>query len=54
MLGSLLADTRALGAHADDEHVLLEFRPGRMALLGSLMAELLSAAPIPPEMTGVR
>jgi glutamate carboxypeptidase len=31
------------GAHADDEHVLLDFLPGRTALLGSLLAELLSA-----------
>ena len=42
------------GAHADDEHVLLEFLAGRTALLGSLMAELLSAAPIRPEMTGAQ
>jgi glutamate carboxypeptidase len=40
------------GAHADDEHVLLEFVAGRTALLGSLMAELLSAAPMRPELTG--
>jgi glutamate carboxypeptidase len=42
------------GAHADDEHVLLEFLPGRTALLGSLMAELLSRSPTRPEMTGVQ
>jgi glutamate carboxypeptidase len=42
------------GAHADDEHVLLEFLAGRTALLGALLAELLSAAPVRPEMTGAR
>ncbi|MEU8233319.1 M20 family metallopeptidase [Actinoplanes sp. NPDC048967] len=31
------------GAHADDEHVLLEFLPGRTALLGALLAELTGA-----------
>ncbi|PRY21354.1 M20/M25/M40 family metallo-hydrolase [Pseudosporangium ferrugineum] len=42
------------GAHADDEHVLLDFLPGRTALLTSLMAELLAAAPARPETTGAR
>ena len=42
------------GAHADDEHVLVEFLPGRTALLGALLAELLSAAPIPSETAGGR
>ncbi|WP_422771284.1 M20 family metallopeptidase [Plantactinospora sp. WMMC1484] len=42
------------GAHADDEHVLLEFLPGRTALLTSLMAELLSAAPARPGTSGAR
>ena len=31
------------GAHADDEHVVLEFLPGRTALLGALLAELTGA-----------
>ncbi|MFY1668609.1 M20 family metallopeptidase [Plantactinospora sp. WMMB334] len=42
------------GAHADDEHVLLEFLPGRTALLTSLLAELLSAAPVRPRTAGAR
>jgi glutamate carboxypeptidase len=42
------------GAHADDEHVLVESLPGRTALLGALLAELLSASPIRPETTGAR
>jgi glutamate carboxypeptidase len=42
------------GAHAEDEHVLVDFLPGRTALVGSLLAELLSAAPSRPETTGAR
>ncbi|MDG4785070.1 hypothetical protein O7626_03835 [Micromonospora sp. WMMD1102] len=42
------------GAHADDEHVLLEFLPGRTALLTALIAELRSAAPVRPRTTGAR
>ncbi|GAA3950600.1 M20/M25/M40 family metallo-hydrolase [Actinoplanes auranticolor] len=40
------------GAHADDEHVRLEFLTGRTALLGSLLTDLLTAVPIRPETTG--
>ncbi|MFY1690283.1 M20 family metallopeptidase [Plantactinospora sp. WMMB782] len=42
------------GAHADDEHVLLDFLPGRTALLSSLIAELRSAAPVRPGTTDPR
>ena len=42
------------GAHADDEHVLVDELPGRTALLAALVADLLARSDEPPRDDGAR